>query len=567
MESPNKRLKTSPPADFAAADDFVPLGGDDEDDGRFGYGEEVENEEQHEQHEAPKHAPRRRRRDYLENPGFQRRNAQDRPKSKHALPGHEPWVVVKTRFGRRFVHNTKTGVSLWHAPDDIWPAVKEFDQLEKSQKEKEANAKWAEEELKKMRERSKAVEVNAKADAEESRSRRQRSESLQREDEEAMMAELAAEAEHAEEQDVKQILKTLEPVAGDVVYDSEGSYEFVEVTDSEGEEGDEDKEEPVPAETNGEHDAPEAQDEGPVEFGEDDIAYQLAAMGEEYGLDPEEYGENDQGFAISDEDAANLFRDLLDDYRISPFTPWDKIIADESENSILHDDRYTVLPHMKARREVWDQWVKDKAAQMKEERARMEKKDPKIPYLAFLAEKATPKLYWPEFKRKFKKDAEMNDRKLSDKDREKLYRDHINRVKLPESTRKADLLALLNCVPLRDLHHETTLDSLPQQLLSHLHYISLPATTRDRVITEHISKLPPKPEGEEAELSAEQLAAEKKKRAEKERREAALAERRRQVEEEKRRTEKEERFARRELLEGEREVRRAMEGGRKGVEG
>lgn len=69
----------------------------------------------------------------------------------------------------------------------------------------------------------------------------------------------------------------------------------------------------------------------------------------------------------------------------------------------------------------------------------MEKLDPKIPYLAFLSERVTPKLYWPEFKRKFKKESEMNDRELVDKDREKLYCDHINQLKFPESTRKAEL--------------------------------------------------------------------------------------------------------------------------------
>ena len=545
-------------------DDFVPLGGDEHDQGdKYGYG----NEESF-QRNAPsgQKADRERHRDAR----FDRRNAQDRPKSKHVLPGHEPWVLVKTKFGRRFVHNTKTKESFWHVPDLIWPAVKEFEQYERSQKEKAENARWAEEELRKMRDKSKAEELNAKADAEEGRSRRRRSESLQREDEEALMAELVAQAEHGEEQDVKEVVKTLEPVAGDVGYDSEGSYEYVEVTDDEDEDGDKTAD-AGPAGVDVEMDE-QAEEEGPVEFGEDDIAYQLAAMGEEYGLDSEEYedggedwpeGDGDDGLTISDEDAANLFRDLLDDHNISPFTPWAKLIADQSPSSILHDDRYTVLPSMRRRKEVWDVWTREKAAQIKEERARTEKKDPRIPYLAFLAERATPKLYWPEFKRKFKKDVEMNDRKLSDKDREKLYRDHINRLKLPESTRKADLQTLLKSIPLRDLNSSTTLESLPQQLLSHLHFISLPANTRDSVLRLHINTLPPPPNADD--LTDDQRAEEDRKRAEKRRREDALAERQRKVEEEKRRVEKEERFAKRGLREEERELERAMAGAGKKI--
>jgi hypothetical protein len=42
--------------------------------------------------------------------------------------------------------------------------------------------------------------------------------------------------------------------------------------------------------------AEEPLDEGPVEFEEDDIAYQMAEMhvGEEYGLDPGEYGDDQE---------------------------------------------------------------------------------------------------------------------------------------------------------------------------------------------------------------------------------------------------------------------------------
>ncbi|KAK4539922.1 hypothetical protein LTR36_009964 [Oleoguttula mirabilis] len=550
MESPNKRFKA---AHEQLESEFVALDVDEDEGGRYGYGEDSIP-----QNDTTVNAPSGPRAQHHRDARFDRRNAQDRPKSKHALPGYEPWVLVKTKFGRRFVHNVETKESFWHVPSDVWPAVKEFDAWEKAQTEKDANAKWAEDELQKMRDSSNAEVVNSKADGEESRSRRRRSESLQREDEEAMMAEMHAEAEHAEEQDAKQVLKTVEPEAGEFGYDSEGSFEYVEVTDSEGEEGDEKADQPA----DDEGEAP-LQDEGPVEFGEDDIAYQLAAMGEDYGLDPGEYGdepeegweEGAEGLAISDEDAANLFRDLLDDYRISPFTPWEKLIADESDTSIVHDDRYTVLPSMKARQDVWSQWAKDKAAQLKEERAQMEKKDPRIPYLAFLAEKATPKLYWPEFKRKYKRDSEMNDRKLSDKDRERLYRDHINRLKLPESTRKADLMVLLKSVPLRDLNNTTTLDTLPQQLLTHLHLISLLTAVRDKVVVQHIRTLASAPEI--GDMSAELREEGERKRAEKRKREDALAARQRQVDEERRKAEKEERFAKRGLLEEERLVREA----------
>lgn len=562
MESPNKRHKTTSPA-LNAQQDFVPLGAnvDERKEAAYGY-EDADTPNQ--SFQAPR-GPRGFHQGHGHGRGgYAPRHVDDRPKSKHALPGYEPWILVKTKLRRRFVHNTETKESFWFIPKDVMPGVIDFDKWEVEQKEKAANAKWAEEQLKEMREQSKAGEVNKAADV-EGRNRRRRSESLQREDEAAMMAELAAQAEHEEEQDVKQVVQAVQHT--ETGYNSDSSYEEVEVTDSEGEEDD-----PARASGSGTHghdgeagqDPQEGGEEAPVEFGEDDIAWQLEAMGEDYGLDPGEYGEGAEGewdegaegLPFTEEDAANLFRDLLDDYRITPFTPWDKVVADDSEASILNDDRYTALPNMRTRKEVFDAWAKDKAAQIKQERAAMAKQDPKIPYLAFLHEKATPKLYWPEFKRKFKREAEMNDRKLSDKDREKLYRDHINRLKLPESTRKADLVNLLKQVPLKALNRDTRLESLPQQLLSHLHYISLPGSVRDVMIAAHIKHLQPAPE--DGDLTDEQRIEDEKRREERRRREKALADRERTVDEARRRTEKDEVRARRELQGEERELQRAM---------
>lgn len=557
MESPNKRHKTASPT-LDAQNDFVSFGeaADRTKAAAYGYNHADSYGYGHERS------------------GTGSRHANDRPKSKHVLPGYEPWILVKTKLRRRFVHNTETKESFWFIPKDVMPGVVDFDRWEVEQKEKAANAKWAEDQLKDMREQSKASEVNKAADA-EGRSRRRRSESLQREDEAAMLAELAAQAEHDEEQDVKQVVQAVQ--RSEVGYDSDSSYEEVEVTDSEGEGEDPSKASGNTAQAHEggaeqQSEPHEGGEEAPVEFGEDDIAWQLEAMGQDYGLDRGEYGDGSEGdwddgaegLPFTDEDAANLFRDLLDDYRISPFTPWEKIIADASEASMLNDDRYTVLPTMRARKEVFDTWAKDKAAQIKQERAAMEKQDPKIPYLAFLHDKATPKLYWPEFKRKFKREAEMNDRKLSDRDREKLYRDHISRLKLPESTRKADLLNLLKTIPLKALNRDTRFEALPQQLISHLHYISLPRSARDATIASYIKNLQPAPE--DGDLNDEQRMEDEKRREERKRREQAMEERQRKVDADRRRAEKDEARARRDLLGEERELQRAMAVSNRGLQ-
>lgn len=393
--------------------------------------------------------------------------------------------------------------------------------------------------------------------------RRRRSESLQREDEAALAADLAT-AEANEPAPMTEPPPTARPPGrtpgpaadGDEAGDSSSEYEEIEVTDDEDDEGD-------GTAANG-----QVEDQ-PVEFDEDDIAYQLAAMGEDYGLDPGEYGENQEetweegaeGLPLTDEDSIALFRDMLDDLSINPYTPWEKLLED---GTIIDDERYTILPSTKARKDAWTDWTRSKTAALRAQRATLEKLDPRIPYLSLLSESASPKLYWPEFKRKFKKESAMRDVHLSDKDREKLYREHIARLKLPSSTLKSDLVALLKSAPLVALSRESSPAAMPKDVLTDLRYVSLPAKTRDALVEAHISTLPPAPEGAEA-VSAEQQAEKERARRERERREAAMRERERRVDEDKRKRERDLRVGMGRLREGERELERAMHVGRDGL--
>ncbi|KAI9925198.1 hypothetical protein ASPWEDRAFT_176978 [Aspergillus wentii DTO 134E9] len=440
------------------------------------------------------------------------RGPEDRPKSKHSIPGCAPWVLVKTKLGRRFVHNTETNESFWKFPSGVLKGVVEYDRLERERKER--------------RERGIESEEDEKPEPEKAPSGK-----VERE-----QAEPSASLGAGEESD---------------------EYEEVEVTDSEGE-GQPSK-------------RPRTEEGGdqqqPLEFTEDDIEYQLAAMGEDYGLDPGEYGEpgedgweeGAEGLPLTEEDAIALFRDMLDDYRISPFSTWERLIE---EGSIIEDSRYTVLPNMKARREAWSNWSRDRVQVLKERKEKEEKQDPRIKYLAFLQERATPKLYWPEFKRKYRKEPEMKDSQLSDKDREKFYRDLISRIKLPESNRKSDLSALLKSIPTYAFNLSSSLETLPPAIITDLRYIALAPKVRDPLIQAYISTLPPAPEEE---MTAEQREELEKKRIEREKREKALAEREKRVQEEKRKQRGNLVRGKHLLEEGEAEIEEAMKVGKSGL--
>ena len=313
-------------------------------------------------------------------PSWRKTSPADRPKSKHIIPGCVPWVLVKTKLGRRFVYNPEEGQSYWKFPTEVMKCVIEYDRAEREKKER--------------------GELDEKIEPED-------------------------EHDPASEEPVPTVLIGPVPAAPAInIPRAEGDideYEEVEVTDDEDEDSVHKRQK-----TSGDT------EEGTVEFNEDDIAYQLAAMGQDYGLDPGEYGneqgedleEGAEGLPLTEEDSQALFKDLLDDHHISPYKPWEKIIE---EGQIIEDDRYTVLTNMKARKEAWGEWSRERIQHLKEQREQEEKKDPRIPYLAFLQRNATPKLYWPEFRRKHKKEAEMRDAKLTDKEREKWYRDYVNR--------------------------------------------------------------------------------------------------------------------------------------------
>lgn len=436
-------------------------------------------------------------------------------------------MLVKTKLGRRFVYNPEKNESFWKIPPDVMKGVNEF---EKQKREK--------------------------------RIRPERSETSDAENDEQRVveAELAAAANGA---------PTAAPAPGTGLatnpetnrsaLDSDGEeYEEVEVTDHE------DEENPSKRQKT------EENVEQPVEFNEDDIAFQLAAMGQNYGLDPGEYGDGDgedleegaEGLALTEEDARALFKDMLSDCAISPYTTWEKVIE---AGHIVEDERYTVLPNMKSRKEVWGQWTRDAIQRLKNQQEKEEKKDPKIRYFAFLQKHATPKLYWPEFRRKYRKEPEMHNNKLSDKDREKWYRDYIGRLKFPEATLKSDLVKLLKSIPPYALNRSTTIYALPPTLLTDLRYISLRPAIRDPLIEAHISTLPAAPTN--VEISPEEQEGQAKERQERQRRQEALAERQRQVQEEKRRQNGALRYSKGILREEEEEVQRAMRVGKEGLLG
>lgn len=456
---------------------------------------------------------------------------------------------MTTKLGRRFVYNSEKDESFWKFPPDVMKGVIEYDRLQR-----------------------------------EKRIKPEKVESIDAEDTEqaAVEAQLVTIRDNipTAARAPASTLASIQQATFPALDSDGGEYEEIEVTDEEEEEKEE--ENPSKRQKTNERSAEQS-----VEFDENDIAFQLAAMGQDYGLDPGEYGDGEgeeleegaEGLALTEDDAKALFKELLSDYGISPYTTWEKVIE---TGHIIEDERYTVLPNMRSRKVVWDEWAHAMIQHLKDEREKEEKKDPKIPYFAFLEKYATPKLYWPEFRRKYKKEPEMHNNKLSDKDREKWYREYISRkspthvdsarplinfigLKLPESTLKADLVKLLKSTPPHALNRSTTLNTLPSFILTDHRYISLRPSIRDPMIETHISTLLPAPA--EFPISPEEQETRARAKHDRERREKALGERQQQVQEEKRKQRVALQYSQGILREGENEVERAMKVGKEGLLG
>lgn len=157
---------------------------------------------------------------------------------------------------------------------------------------------------------------------------------------------------------------------GSAALEEEESEEEEEGSEEEEEESDEEDENPAKRLKTGQEATTEPG------FTDEDIAYQLQAMGADYGGDPGEYGEDvgyeDGGEELTEDDAKALFKDLLDEHNVNPYNTWDKVIE---EGKIVDDDRYTVLNTGKARRELWAEWSRERIQKLREEKERAEKRD------------------------------------------------------------------------------------------------------------------------------------------------------------------------------------------------
>ena len=110
----------------------------------------------------------------------------------------------------------------------------------------------------------------------------------------------------------------------------------------------------------------EDKEEAPVEFTEEDIAYQLAMMqGENYQEDQMQEEEE-----LDDNAKRQIFISLLEDKEINPFNTWENEMP-----KMVQDPRYSMLRNTKQRMEIFGEWARARIALIKEEKEHEVKED------------------------------------------------------------------------------------------------------------------------------------------------------------------------------------------------
>jgi len=114
-------------------------------------------------------------------------------------------------------------------------------------------------------------------------------------------------------------------------------------------------------------DEPEEQEKG-LELTEEDMAWQIAQMQEEYGAGQEVMMEEEE--ELDPAAKRQVFISLLEEKDVNPFNTWEAEMP-----KIVHDPRYSMLKNTKQRMEVFEEWTRARISIIKEEKAQLKKED------------------------------------------------------------------------------------------------------------------------------------------------------------------------------------------------
>ncbi|CAG8508885.1 10946_t:CDS:10 [Diversispora eburnea] len=265
-----------------------------------------------------------------------------------------------------------------------------------------------------------------------------------------------------------------------------------------------------------------------------DIAYQLQFMEDQdqellsetgSGDSHDQLIMNEEGFQQQDkgkevnfslEERIIMFKSLLRDVDVSPYSIWEKELP-----RIIHDSRYTLIPTLKQKKEIYDEFCKERAKELRiEKNNKIKNLSAKDEYLKLLEEETTYRSHWDSFKTNSKRDPRFKNFG-DDKEKEKLFRKYVRDLKEKEAERKRenqkkaddDFRELLS--ETRGIKYDSSWRRVKRIIESDPRYAAVQsATQREELFRKYCKKLEAEDEEEMARREQERKQRERKAREE-----------------------------------------------------
>ncbi|KLT39845.1 hypothetical protein CC85DRAFT_297775 [Cutaneotrichosporon oleaginosum] len=305
-------------------------------------------------------------------PVKEKKKKKEKPKEKVPIPG-TGWMRITTNEGNTFYFEKENKRSEWTVPEEIAEAVAALEASEAEERKRKA---------------------------EEARLERLR-------EQERVRAEIAEERKRKAEEKKRKAQPAEGPAAKKAKPDEESG-----VVDDDGAPEVEDEEEwkrAVAAEfdtQDRQKAAAAAREEGEAEKGAEEAAKKVFAVPEKV--------------QVSAEEGRALFKE------ISPFAPWDQALP-----LFINDPRYVLLPSMKERRDVYEEYCRTagRAKRTNKPAEPTKKADPEKEYRALMREEVTStRTRFDDFRRKYKKDRRFWAFGRDDREREKAFKVHLREL-------------------------------------------------------------------------------------------------------------------------------------------
>ncbi|KAH9815375.1 hypothetical protein DFH28DRAFT_967705 [Melampsora americana] len=128
--------------------------------------------------------------------------------------------------------------------------------------------------------------------------------------------------------------------------------------------------------------------------------------------------------SLSGEELKATFKAMLLEKSIDPIAPWDNELP-----KFVTDPRYLALSSMKERRDLFDEFCKEKLRQRRAEKQVTAKLSPPEAYRSLLIEAVTStRTHWEEFRTKYKKDSRFRNFGRDDREREKTFKSWLKEL-------------------------------------------------------------------------------------------------------------------------------------------